>query len=80
MKITFKEYTTDKTLLTVPVRMATICGRGVFVADVFNPTFNDEIDQAVYAVNNGVYFDVLAENYSDSYRPINPYMTWSFEA
>jgi len=79
MKITFKDYTTDKTVLTVPLTYATICGCGVFVADVFNPTFFDEIDQAVYAVNNGVYFDVLAENYSDSYRPINPYMTWVFE-
>jgi len=80
MKITFKDYTTDKTVLTVPVIMAKICGHSVFIADLFNPTFNDEIEQAVCAINSGIYFDVLAENYSDSYRPINPYMTWSFEA
>ena len=79
MKITFKDYVTDNTVLTVPVTLIKICGTYVYVCDVFNETFNDEIEQAVYAVNNGVYFDVLAENYSDSYKPVNPYMTWVFE-
>jgi hypothetical protein len=80
MKITLKDYTTDKTVLTVPLTYATICGRGVFVADVFNPTFNDEIEQAVYAVNNDDHFGIIADNWSDNYEtPIDPYLSWVFE-
>lgn len=79
MKITFKDYVTDNTVLTVPVSLIKINGCSVYVTATNQTPFNDEIEQAVYAVNNGIYFDVLAENYSESYKPIKPYLTWSFE-
>ena len=80
MKITFKDYATNETVLTVPLELIYICGSAVYVCNISNETFNDEIEQAVYAVNHDVHSGVLADNYSESYAPINPYMIWSFDA
>jgi hypothetical protein len=80
MKITLKDYTTDETILTMPVELIRLDGRSVFITDDQKTPFDDELEIAIYAVNNDVHSGVLADNWSDDYEtPINPYMTWVFE-
>lgn len=79
MKITLKDYDTNETVSTTRIKLIEVCGRSVFVCANAPYTFEDEVEQALYAVNNDVHSGVLADNYNDAYEPINPYMTWSFE-
>jgi hypothetical protein len=79
MKITLKDYDTNETVLTARVKLIEVCGRGVFVCANGPYTFEDEVEQALYAVNNDVHSGVIADNYGDAYEPINPYMSWVFE-
>jgi hypothetical protein len=76
LTLTLKDYVNEDTILTVPVNLVKIDGRSVYVCDAQKTAFDDEIETAIYAVNNGVHYGVLAENYSQSYEPINPYLVW----
>jgi hypothetical protein len=81
MKLTLKDFATDAPVITVALEFVEICDQQVYVC-VTNPaSFADEIEQALYGLNNGEQSGVIADNWSDDYQtPINPYMTWSFQS
>ena len=79
MKLTLKDFATDAPIFTSALKTVEICGQHVYVATAKHASFADEFEQALYGLNNGSKSGVLADNYTDTYEPINPYMTWSFE-
>jgi hypothetical protein len=80
MKLTLKDFATDAPVITVALEFVEICEQQVYVC-VTNPaSFSDEIEQALYSLNNGEQSGVIADNWTDTYEPINPYMTWNFQS
>jgi len=77
MQITLTNFTTGKLIAS---RKVIECEFGYIYRA--NPKRHfDEFEQALYSVNNKVFNGVLSDNWDDSYTiPVNPYMTFEFNA
>ena len=81
MKITLKDYDTNREVLTSNLMFVEVCGQQVYACINKPPErLADEVEQAVYALNNNVYEGVISDGWSDNYEtPTNPYIRWSFK-
>jgi len=80
MKLTLKDFATDAPVFTLALETVEICEQQVYVFVDQHASFADEFEQALYGLNNGVESGVIADNWTDTYEPIDPYMTWSFQS
>lgn len=76
MKLTLKDFATDAPISTSALKTVEICGQHVYVPITNFASFADEFEQALYGLNNGAQSGIIADDYTDTYEPINPYMTW----